>query len=108
MQTGQTELLEIIAALCSPPRFSSGVHCRQQQADQEANNGNDYQEFNQRKRATVHGSSLVLKDAQDRLFTRSSPVRRPGIPAHFTTSPPDSIADCTALHKTADYFATVD
>src|SRR5438309_499856 len=45
----QTNLLKIVAALAAPSRFASGLNCRQQESHQDADDGDDDQQFNQRE-----------------------------------------------------------
>jgi hypothetical protein len=45
----QADLLEIVRALHPPRRLACLLHCRQQQGDQHANNGNHHQQLHQRK-----------------------------------------------------------
>jgi hypothetical protein len=45
----QGKLLEVVGALRSPRRLARGLHGRQQQRDEDANDGNYHQQFNQGK-----------------------------------------------------------
>jgi hypothetical protein len=46
---GNANLLHVVPALHSPRRLPRALHRRQEQADQNADNGDDDQEFNKRK-----------------------------------------------------------
>jgi hypothetical protein len=48
---GQADLLEIVAALRPPGRFAGGLHGRQQQTNQDADDRDHDQQLDQRKTA---------------------------------------------------------
>jgi hypothetical protein len=50
----QRPLAELISTSCLICGFACGLNCRQQQRDQDANDGNDNQQFDQRKSAALH------------------------------------------------------
>jgi hypothetical protein len=50
---GQCYLLQVILALCSPGRFAGGLHRGQKQGDEDADDGDDDEELDQGKRATL-------------------------------------------------------
>jgi hypothetical protein len=54
---GQADLLEMIAALNASCRLAGRLHRRQQQANQNANDGNDHQKLDQRERTRRLGAS---------------------------------------------------
>jgi hypothetical protein len=57
----QSELFEVVTALSSASRFASLLHGRKQQGDQ---NGDDYQQFDQRetaRSASIHVNTLLQK-----------------------------------------------
>jgi hypothetical protein len=49
----QTDLLEVVAAFCSRSRVSHFLDRREQQGDQYRDDGNDHEQFNQRKTVTT-------------------------------------------------------
>ncbi len=49
---GQTQLLQIVAALRAASRFAGGLHRRQQQRNQHGDDRNHHQQFNERKSPT--------------------------------------------------------
>jgi hypothetical protein len=54
----QAELLEVVETLTSPGSLSGGLDGRQEEADEGANDGDDDEQFNERKRpsaAVRHG-----------------------------------------------------
>ncbi len=50
---GQAQLLEVVLALGSPGGLAGLLHSGKQQRNQNGNNGNDNQQFNQRKAPTT-------------------------------------------------------
>ena len=48
----KSDLLEIVGALCTPGRLAGRLHRRQQKRDENGNDGDDHQQFDQRKTAT--------------------------------------------------------
>jgi hypothetical protein len=50
MMNGQADLLEVVAAANALSRLADLLHRRQQQGDQDANDGDDYQKLNQCER----------------------------------------------------------
>jgi hypothetical protein len=50
---GQAELLEVVDAVGSPRRLTGRLHGRQQQSRQHADDGDDDQQFHERKRAAL-------------------------------------------------------
>src|SRR5437762_3323790 len=59
------ELLEVVAALRPPGRLASGLHRRQEQGDQNADDGNDDEQLDEREAAAprygeraAHGENL--------------------------------------------------
>jgi len=61
---GQTELLQIVAALRPPCRFARGLNRGQQQGDKDADDRDHHQQFDQSKTGTL----MIWHDA--------APVRR--------------------------------
>nr|WP_246106169.1 hypothetical protein [Rosistilla ulvae] len=55
---GQSELLQLIAALKPPRRFTRLLHRWQQQPNQYSNNGNDHQQFYESKTSAGLGTIL--------------------------------------------------
>ena len=53
VQTGQTDLLEIVFTLRLPRSLASGLYCRKQQCDQHGNDRDHYQQLYQRKTTTT-------------------------------------------------------
>ncbi len=47
----QTDLLEVIRALCSSRRFAGRLDCREQQGDQDADDRYHHQQLDERKRS---------------------------------------------------------
>ena len=62
----QAELLELVAALDAPGRFSRRLHRRQQQRDQDADDRNDHQQFHQGKRPFGRASRMDLPPHEQR------------------------------------------
>jgi hypothetical protein len=54
---GQPKLLEVVAALHTTRGLASGLHGREQQGDQDANDGDHDQEFHQRKAKSRRSSA---------------------------------------------------
>ena len=67
----QAQLLEIVLAARPSAGFSSRLNRRQQQGDQHADNGNDYQQFNECECASHQGAPHV----KDRLSLALSRLR---------------------------------
>ena len=60
---GQSELMQVIAALCPAPWLAGCLHSGEQQGNQNPNNGDHHQQFNQRKSPQIalsHDSPLEL------------------------------------------------
>jgi hypothetical protein len=65
---GQADLLEVVGALGTPGRFAGGLHGRQEQRDQDADNRNHDQQLDQRKRRSTvppHGNAWAHKSPQE-------------------------------------------
>jgi hypothetical protein len=61
VQNRQAELLEVVRALHAAGAFARGLHGGEQERDQDADDGNDDQQFDQGKRGsqvTLHGSGV--------------------------------------------------
>ena len=52
---GQAPLLEVVGALAAAGGFAGGLHGRQEQGDQNANNGDDDEQFHESERALTNG-----------------------------------------------------
>ena len=50
---GEANLLEVIVAGGSPRRLSCLLNCRQEQPNKNANNGDDYEQLNERETAVI-------------------------------------------------------
>jgi hypothetical protein len=57
---GQTNLFQIVLALSASCRLAPGLHGRQQQRDQEADNRNHHQYFDQREATREEGPGKLL------------------------------------------------
>ncbi len=54
----EANLFEIVSTLCSAGRFAGLLNCRQQKCDENRNNGNDDQQFDQRKSTTARAAYM--------------------------------------------------
>jgi hypothetical protein len=77
----QAHLLEIVLALRATRRLATGLHGRQQQAHQHANNGNDNQQLDEGKataqrhvRASSHCSCSCSGESRLRSLTKRNPA----------------------------------
>ena len=59
IEDGQADLLQVVRALCTPSRFASDLDGRQQQLGQNADDGDDHQQFDQRKACVVGRPTLA-------------------------------------------------
>jgi hypothetical protein len=66
----QANLLQVVRALRAPGALAGGLHGGQQHGDQQADDGNHYQEFNERETTPSMGA--------DALHRRTSPRPDPG------------------------------
>ncbi len=60
----ESNLLQIVRTLASPCRLASGLYRRQKQSDQDADDGNDHQEFDQRKAVTAPRRNATTTSSQ--------------------------------------------
>jgi hypothetical protein len=91
---GQCHLLQIVAALGSPCRFTGGLNGRQQQGDQHGNNGDHHQQFNERKTPSP--------------ITHLTILSRPDIKANDLPQPPGTktIADSAQRDRNLELRVT--
>ncbi len=79
----QADLLEVVGALDAPRRLACLLHRRQQQANQHADDGDDYQQFDQREAAILGRVPRLLRRDQlpsnlrlaSELIPRCAPAR---------------------------------
>ena len=99
---GQGDLLEIVRALHPPRRLAGRLHGGQQQCDQDADDGDDHEQLDEREGSTTgHGDGSVLMDAREREATRRRRPRglgphRPGngTRVDVLTGPRDARGSC--------------
>ena len=53
VQTAEGKLPEVVDALTSPSGLARGLNCRQEQCHEDANNGDDHKQLDERKRREV-------------------------------------------------------
>lgn len=49
----ETDLLEVVRALSAASRFSCSLYCGEQQRDQDADDGDDHEQLDEREAATM-------------------------------------------------------
>src|SRR5205085_5857837 len=92
----QTELLQIVPAAHTVRRFANFLHCWQQQADQNRNDGDDHQQLDQRKPdSTLYSDHELISKIEKRNHKQTSD-QESNVPTALIRSP----AGCTAASRT--------
>ena len=67
----QADLLEVVDALGASGRLACRLNGRQEQGDENGDDGDDYEEFNQRESSTPFGTHDDLQSFQETHRTRN-------------------------------------